>query len=232
MTIGRVVLFVVIAVIILLLVAAVWILTPNPPLQNELTNKPDRLAFASILIEVAAVVAFTLAAVEFYLSQRGPDLRIVVAGGSKRTPSRATWVRALPLTGRHVFGFGVLLENRGPVGARWIKVKVQVRMVEGMQTPRLISLEYLGGSITGDWESPTMGLSSTFFGNDGFVSYPRRRRVPFLTDWLDNLGQFNLHTELRDQREGMLAILEVSVWADRFGRHDQSFELYLREPDS
>ena len=225
-------LFVVIGIIILLLVAAVWILSPYPPLPSELTYKADRLAFASILIEVAAVVAFTLAAVEFYLSQRGPDLLIVVAGGNKRTPSRVTWVRPIPMTGRHVFGFGVLLENRGPVAARWIKVRIQVQMIEGMQTPRLEHLDYRGGSITGDWESPSMGLSTTFFGNDGFVSYPRRKRVPFLTDWLDNLGQFNLHTELRDQHEGMLAILEVSVWADRFGRHDQSIELYLEGTDN
>lgn len=228
-----------VALVIVLVVGSVGlafaILIFPEVLAGTAKNSSDRIGLATFFIEFAAVSTIGLAAYEFWRSQRGPTLRIMLTAEERENPREVIYVGDANSHPSATFMFDMLLENAGPVAGRWIRVKVTATMLGGMQTARVVELRLAGESSVGNWEQVN-NLSWAFLGNDGFIAYPRprqthRRFLP-MHDWADNIGRFELICETRyeqmpwEETSG-LAQINTSVWADRSSRFEQHFTLLL-----
>ena len=187
----------------------------------------ELISLAQFLVELAAVGAIGLAALEFFQGQRRPRLGLLLLEIGEHSPSKHLIVDAqLSADERAGVEFSLMLDNSGVDAARWIKVKITALDVEGMAS-RVIAFEFSGSSDAGSWSRGPSGMTYNFTGDDSFISYSRPKEAGYLPDWLDHLGDFRVIVQAIAGSGGPVARFACSMWADSVRRQDETLTLAL-----
>ncbi len=221
-----------------LLVVALFLFLPNL-LPKHLQGTGDRLALAQLVISLASLLALLLAAWEFSKAQRRPELHLMlqpIDAGLYGEPATVYILRHIH-SSEQGFGtvyksiFKLVVDNPGDAPARWVKISIEL-IDPRPPVPRLNpaksvlerSLSYEPAS--GAW-TPAQTVASlatyVFHGGDDFIVYSRPKKVKALSDWLEDIGHFELKVPIaHDENEQELVVQVVcSVQADGFVSHDR-----------